>query len=102
MVWPILLARSSCGQGGVPRNASIFPWTKSSVGLAFSVRIAKLAVVVVPKGGRLYRHVVSLLLLPCLLLPQSALLAHAHGGGQPAGHDQRDKRQRKIAVLKEQ
>ena len=33
IVWPIFLARSSCGWGGVPRNASIFPWTKSSVGL---------------------------------------------------------------------
>ena len=35
-------------------------------------------------------RVVSLLLLPCLLLTQSvAVFGHAHGGGQPAGHDLR-------------
>lgn len=37
----------------------------------------------------MYRRVVSLALLPCLLLSQTAVLGHAHGGGQPAGHDLR-------------
>ncbi len=37
----------------------------------------------------MYRRVVSLLLLPCMLLTQSAAFGHAHGGGQPAGHDLR-------------
>jgi hypothetical protein len=32
------------------------------------------------------RRVVSLMLLPCLLLTQSAALGHAHGGVLPAGH----------------
>ena len=36
----------------------------------------------------MYRRVVSLLLLPCVLLTQSAaVFGHAHGGVQPAGHD---------------
>lgn len=35
----------------------------------------------------MYRRVVSLLLLPCVLLTQSAAaFGHAHGGGQPGGH----------------
>ena len=34
-------------------------------------------------------RVVSLLLLPSVLLTQSAVLGHAHRGGQPAGHDLR-------------
>ena len=37
----------------------------------------------------MYRRVVSLLLLPCVLLIQSAGLGHAHGESQPAGHDLR-------------
>ena len=37
----------------------------------------------------MYRRVVSLLLLPCLLLTQSAAFGHSHGGSQPAGHDLR-------------
>lgn len=37
----------------------------------------------------MYRRVVSLLLLPGLLLTQSAALGHSHGGSQPAGHDLR-------------
>lgn len=35
------------------------------------------------------RSIVSLLLLPCLLLTQSAVFGHAHSGGQPTGHDLR-------------
>jgi hypothetical protein len=35
------------------------------------------------------RRVVTLLLLPCLLLSQSAAIGHAHGGSLPAGHDLR-------------
>lgn len=35
------------------------------------------------------RRVVSLLLLPCLLLAQSAPLAHAHGRATPSGHESR-------------
>lgn len=34
----------------------------------------------------MYRRAVSLLLLPCVLLTQSAALGHAHGGSQSAGH----------------
>ena len=37
----------------------------------------------------MYRRVVSLFLLPCVLLTQSAALGHSHGGNQPAGHDLR-------------
>ncbi len=37
----------------------------------------------------MYRRVVSLFLLPCVLLPQTAALGHAHGVSQPAGHDLR-------------
>jgi hypothetical protein len=37
----------------------------------------------------LYRRVVSVFLLPCVLLSQSAALGHAHGGREPAGHDLR-------------
>jgi hypothetical protein len=37
----------------------------------------------------MYRRVVSLLLVPCLLLTQSAALGHHHGGDQPPGHDLR-------------
>lgn len=38
----------------------------------------------------MFRRFVSLLLLPCVLLTQSAeVFGHAHGGGQPAGHDLR-------------
>src|SRR5712675_1957547 len=29
---PMLRARNSCGSGGKPRNASTFPWAKSSMG----------------------------------------------------------------------
>lgn len=36
------------------------------------------------------KRVVSLLLLPCVLLTQSAaMLGHSHGSGQPPGHDLR-------------
>lgn len=35
------------------------------------------------------RCVVSLLLVPCVLLTQSAALGHSHGGTKPAGHDLR-------------
>ena len=34
ITWPILRARSSCGSGGKPRNASILPSANSSIGLA--------------------------------------------------------------------
>ncbi|MDB5311301.1 MAG: hypothetical protein JWO38_5503 [Gemmataceae bacterium] len=34
----------------------------------------------------MYRRVVSLVLLPGLLLTQSAVFGHSHGGNQPAGH----------------
>lgn len=37
----------------------------------------------------MHRGVVSLLLLPGVLLTQSAALCHGHGGGQHAGHDLR-------------
>ncbi len=37
----------------------------------------------------MYRRVVSIFLLPCVLLAQSAALGHAHSGSQPAGHDLR-------------
>lgn len=37
----------------------------------------------------MYRRLVSLLLLPCLLLTQSAALGHAHGGATPVGHESR-------------
>jgi hypothetical protein len=37
----------------------------------------------------MFRRVVSLTLVPCLLLTQSAALGHAHGGDEPAGHDAR-------------
>src|ERR1700756_6060783 len=33
ITWPILRARNSCGSGGSPRNASIFPSANSSIGL---------------------------------------------------------------------
>lgn len=39
--------------------------------------------------GRMLRCVVSLLLVPCVLLTQSAALGHSHGGSKPAGHDLR-------------
>src|SRR5688572_12890353 len=35
----------------------------------------------------MYRRVVALVLLPCLLLTQPACFAHVHGGDQLAGHD---------------
>lgn len=35
------------------------------------------------------RSFVSLVLMPCVLLTQSAVLGHSHPGGQPAGHDLR-------------
>src|SRR5260370_1019302 len=46
------------------------------------------------KGGRddknsMYRRVLCLLLLPCVLLTQSASLGHCHGDTEPAGHDLR-------------
>lgn len=34
----------------------------------------------------MYRRVVSLFLLPCVLLAQSASLGHAHGSSQPSDH----------------
>jgi hypothetical protein len=37
----------------------------------------------------MYRRIVSLLLLPCVLLSESAALGHSHGGSEPAGHDLR-------------
>lgn len=37
----------------------------------------------------MYRRIVSLFLLPCLLLTQSAARGHSHTGDQPAGHDSR-------------
>ena len=37
----------------------------------------------------MFRRVVSLVLLPCMLLTQSATFTHAHGGSPPAGHDLR-------------
>ena len=37
----------------------------------------------------MYRRVVSLFIVPCLLLTQSAALGHSHGGNEPAGHDLR-------------
>lgn len=37
----------------------------------------------------MYRRVVSLLLLPCLLLTQSVALGHCHREGKPTGHDYR-------------
>jgi hypothetical protein len=37
----------------------------------------------------MFRRVVSLLLLPCVLLTQSAVYGHSHGEDQPAGHDLR-------------
>lgn len=37
----------------------------------------------------MYRRLVSLLLLPCLLLTQSAARGHAHGGATPVGHESR-------------
>lgn len=38
---------------------------------------------------RMLRRLVSLLLLPCLLLTQSATLVHGHGVGTPVGHSSR-------------
>jgi hypothetical protein len=35
----------------------------------------------------MYRRVLSLLLLPCLVLSQSAAIPHTHAAGQPDGHD---------------
>jgi hypothetical protein len=37
----------------------------------------------------MFRLIVSLLLLPCVLLTQSVVFGHAHDGSQPAGHDLR-------------
>ena len=37
----------------------------------------------------MYRRIVSLFLLPCLLLTQSAARGHSHTGDQPAGHTSR-------------
>lgn len=37
----------------------------------------------------MYHRVVSLILLPFVLLTQSASLGHVHGGSQPAGHGDR-------------
>src|SRR5262245_33448594 len=34
----------------------------------------------------MYRRLVFVLLLPCVLLTRSAVLGHGHGGRQPAGH----------------
>ena len=38
ITWPILRARNSCGSGGKPRNASIFPSANSSIGLGRGTR----------------------------------------------------------------
>ncbi len=35
----------------------------------------------------MYRRIVSLLLLPCMLLTQSVAFSHCHNGSQPAGHE---------------
>ncbi|VTU01451.1 unnamed protein product [Gemmataceae bacterium] len=37
----------------------------------------------------MFRRAVSLILLPCLVLTQSALVGHSHGGKEPPGHDHR-------------
>ncbi|MCI0458241.1 MAG: hypothetical protein L0Z62_14850 [Gemmataceae bacterium] len=37
----------------------------------------------------MYRRVVCLLLMPCLLLTQAASVGHCHGGFEPAGHELR-------------
>jgi hypothetical protein len=34
----------------------------------------------------MFRRVVSLAVMPCVLLSQSAALGHSHGGREPAGH----------------
>ena len=37
----------------------------------------------------MYRRTLSVILVPCLLLTQSAALGHTHNGSEPAGHDLR-------------
>src|SRR2546430_8789890 len=37
----------------------------------------------------MYRRLVSLLFLLCLVLTQTASLSHSHGGNKPPGHDLR-------------
>jgi len=37
----------------------------------------------------MFRRVVSLILVPCLVLTQSAFLGHSHGGKEPPAHDHR-------------
>src|SRR5262245_36881514 len=34
----------------------------------------------------MYRQVMSLILVPCVLLTQSVAFGHSHGGREPAGH----------------
>lgn len=60
-----------------------------AVALDSTVGIIKLVRGIVPNEDSMYRRVVSLLLLPCVLLTQSAALGHCHGGNHPAGHDPR-------------
>mgnify|MGYP000048555319 CR=1 FL=1 len=40
-------------------------------------------------GTDMLRHAVSVILLPCLVLTQSALFGHSHGGKAQPGHDLR-------------
>lgn len=37
----------------------------------------------------MFRKLLTLLLLPCVLMSQSAVFGHAHGGSEPAGHELR-------------
>jgi hypothetical protein len=37
----------------------------------------------------MFRKLLALLLLPCVLMSQSAVFGHAHGGSEPAGHELR-------------
>lgn len=37
----------------------------------------------------MFHRAVSLVLMPCVLMTQSAVLGHSHGGREPAGHDLR-------------
>lgn len=34
----------------------------------------------------MFRKILALLLLPCMLISQSAVFGHAHGGSEPTGH----------------
>lgn len=37
----------------------------------------------------MFRKLLALLMLPCVLMSQSAVVGHAHGGSEPAGHELR-------------